>query len=69
MIEFSSLNPYESLEVLVADSPQELVTMLKTIRTPIKIVNIVSYGSKQVAYIMGDVRPNEVKRAKLKGVK
>lgn len=53
---FDSLNPYESLEVVTADSPQELVLELKKIRTPIKIIAIVQQGTRHVAYIMGDVR-------------
>lgn len=55
-MEFDSLNPYQSLVPVVADSPGQLVDMLKSIRTPIKIVAIVGYGTKQVAYIAGDVR-------------
>jgi hypothetical protein len=55
-MEFSSLNPYESLEVVYGDSPQALVSELKKIKTPIKIVAIVPQGSRHVAYIMGDVR-------------
>lgn len=55
-MDFSSLNPYDTLEVLIADSPQELVKALKSIRTPIKIVQIVQVGTRQAAYIMGDIR-------------
>lgn len=58
---FESLNPYESLEVVIADSPQALVTELKRIRTPIKIVAIVQVGARQAAYIMGDIRKRNVK--------
>ena len=55
-MEFSSLNPYESLEVLTEDSPQLLVGALKQIRTPIKIVSIVASGTKFSAFIVGDIR-------------
>lgn len=55
-MEFSSLNPYQSLEVITEDSPQGLVAALKAIRTPIKIVSIVAQGSKFSAFIMGDIR-------------
>lgn len=55
-MDFDSLNPYESLVVIVADSPQDLVDELKKVRTPIKIVSIVQVGVKSAAYIMGDVR-------------
>lgn len=56
MIEFDSLNPYNTLEVIVEDSPQELVKALKGIKTPIKILGFVQVGNKAGAYIMGDHR-------------
>jgi hypothetical protein len=56
MLEFTSLNPYQSVEQLTAESPDELVSMLKQIRTPIKIIGITTYGTRQVAYVVGDVR-------------
>lgn len=60
MIEFSSLNPYQSLEVVIADDPQSLLKLLREISTPIKIIAIVPYGSRQAAYIMGDIRSNKI---------
>jgi len=66
---FTSTNPYDRIEALVADSPDDLVKMIKKIITPIRIIAIVGFGTKQVAYIAGDVRAEEVKRAKIKGVK
>lgn len=63
-MEFSSLNPYDSLEVLNADSPQELVLLIKSIKTPIKIVSIVQVGTRSAAYIMGDIRINQIKKPK-----
>ena len=68
MIEFSSVNPYASLQVIIADDPQALVAELTALRTPITIVAIVPYGVRQAAYIMGDVRITK-KLNKLKGVK
>jgi hypothetical protein len=65
-MEFSSLNPYQSLEVIQADSPQGLIDELKQIRVPIKIVAIVQVGNRSVAYVMGDVRKNEIKRRSTK---
>jgi hypothetical protein len=56
---FSNLNPYESLEFVTGESPDDLLRQLKMIRTPIKLVAIVPYGSRHVAYIMGDVRKSE----------
>lgn len=67
MIEFSSLNPYESLQAVHGLSPEDLIAQLRAIRTPIKIVAIVPYGNRQVAYVMGDVRIENTKK-KLKGV-
>ena len=56
MIEFDSLNPYQNMEVLIAEDPVSLLALIKAQRTPIKIVAIVAYGNRQAAYIMGDVR-------------
>ena len=63
MVNFSSLNPYESLEFITGDSPESLVLELKKIRTPIKIVAIVPYGTRHVAYVMGDVRKSDIKKS------
>lgn len=65
-LEFSSLNPYQSLQVITEDSPQLLVDALKAIKVPIKIVQIVHAGTKASAYYMGDVRPAKQKQ-KLRG--
>jgi len=64
MVEFDSLNPYQSLVPVVADTPAQLVDMLKSIRTPIKILAIVPFGTKQVAYVTGDVRVETNKKLK-----
>jgi len=53
---FSNLNPYENLISLVGDDPDDLVRKIKTIQTPIRIINITAFGTKQVAYIIGDIR-------------
>lgn len=63
---FDSLNPYENLEVIIEESPQALLLSLKKIRRPIKIVAIVAYGNRQAAYIMGDIRRDEIKKPKLR---
>lgn len=59
-MDFDSLNPYQSLEVLVADSPQELVALISKIKTPIKIIQFVQVGTRSAAYIMGDHRIKKV---------
>lgn len=56
MIEFDSMNPYNSLEVVIADSPQALIKEIHAIKTPIKILGFVQVGSRSAAYIMGDHR-------------
>lgn len=66
---FSSLNPYDNLEVILSDSPQGLVDELKKIRTPIKIISIVQVGNKSAAYVMGDVRKKEIKKTKSSDIK
>jgi len=63
-MEFDSLNPYQSLQVIVEDDPEALVKSLKKIVTPIKIVSIVPFGNKQAAYIIGDIRPEQMKKIK-----
>lgn len=70
MVIFDSLNPYESLDFVIGSSPEELISTLKQIRTPIKIVAIVPYGTRHVAYIMGDVRKKQqLKQSKQKIIK
>jgi len=66
MVIFDSLNQYQSLEQITANSPEELVIALKQIRTPITIVAIVALGARHVAYIMGDIRKNEPKQKQTK---
>ncbi len=61
MIAFDSLNPYDALGVLIADSPTELVDLIRSIRTPIKIHFIVPFGNRQAAYYTGDVKARRVK--------
>lgn len=61
---FDSINPYTSLEVIIADSPQALVDLLKQIRTPIKIMAFVQVGNRSAAYVTGDIRIKELKKKK-----
>lgn len=55
-LSFDSLNPYQSLVAIQGDSPEDLVENLRSIKTPIKIIGLTSYGARQVAYVMGDIR-------------
>lgn len=61
---FDSLNPYQSLEVVVEDSPQALILALKRFQKPIKIVQIVQVGNRSAAYIMGDIEIKKIKGRK-----
>jgi len=68
MISFDSMNPYENMEVIIADDPVSLLKMIKAQRTPIKIVAIVAWGNRHAAYIMGDIRmPKPKKQIPTKG--
>lgn len=60
MIAFDSLNPYDTLGVIIADSPQELVEQIRRVRTPIKIHFIVPFGTRQAAYYSGDTNAQKV---------
>lgn len=60
MLAFDSLNPYDTMGVVIADTPAELVAALRQIRTPIKIHFIVPFGSRQAAYYTGDVNARKV---------
>ena len=56
MVDFSSLNPYENMEVLIGEDPVSLLALIKAQKAPIKICFIVPYGTKTAAYVMGDIR-------------
>ena len=60
MLAFDSTNPYDSLGVLIADNPDALVELIRTIRTPIKIHFIVPFGQRQAAYYTGDLHARRV---------
>jgi hypothetical protein len=65
---FESMNPYEKLFAIVGEGPDDLVRKLTDIKTPIKIIAIVPYGVRQVAYVTGHVteKPKKVKTPKEK---
>ena len=58
MLEFDSLNPYQRLETISAGSLEELVVMVRAIKTPIKIVSVHSNATLTAwkALVCGDVR-------------
>lgn len=68
MLEFDSLNPYDTLGYIVGRDPSDLVAQLKAIRTPIKIHFIVQQGSNHVAYFTGDIRKKVDKNGSTEGV-
>ena len=49
---FSSLNPYESVVSITADSPDELAKAISSINAPIKIIGFSTFGMKQVVYFL-----------------
>ena len=60
MLAFDSLNPYDAMGFVVGNDPQDLITQLRAIRSPIKIHFIVPYGTRHVAYYTGDVKVKKV---------
>jgi len=50
---FASLNPYESVMSLVANSPDELAAAISSIKAPIKILGFSTFGTRQVVYFLG----------------
>lgn len=51
---FTSLNPYESVLSLTANSPEELAAAISSIKAPIKILGFNTYGSRQVVYFLSN---------------
>jgi len=51
----ASMNPYESLRVIVEDSPMLLVDAIRKIKTPIRVISIVQIGNKSAAYLLDEV--------------
>lgn len=68
MLEFNSLNPLQTLAIVTADSAEELVVMIRAIKTPITVVSIHSNATmtKWKAFISGDVRIQSVSKTKKK---
>ena len=69
MLEFDSLNPYQRLETISAGSLEELVAMIRAIKTPIKVVSVHNNATMTTwkALVCGDVRAaTAVKQTKTK---
>jgi len=56
---FSSLNPYQGLEVIKARDGDDLLRQIKAIKKPIKIFFIVSHANWLHAFIQGDFKPQK----------
>lgn len=72
MLEFDSLNPMQRLEAISAGSLEELVAMIRAIKTPIKLVSVHSNATMTSwkALICGDVRAaRAIKQTKTKQIK
>lgn len=56
------------LKQLTGSSPDELVSLLKEIKTPIKIIGMTNYGVRQVAYVIVEQEKTapEIKKTKSK---
>ena len=61
---FDSLNAYENMEAVTGRDYADLLVNIKAIRTPIKIVEIVSHRNKLIAFIMGDIRKKRTRQPK-----
>ena len=55
-VDFDSLNPYQNVEFVTGQTPDELIAQIKAFRTPVKVINIISHRNRLVAFIMGDIR-------------
>jgi hypothetical protein len=60
---FDSLNVYQTLRAITADSPELLVEALTAIRTQIKIINIVAQNGRYTAFVMGHL-PSQKRTSK-----
>jgi len=56
-LQFDSMNPYQSLQAIVARTEKELIERLLAIKTPVRIVNIYEKSTGRIcAWVMGDIR-------------
>ena len=53
---FDSLNPYQALQTVSSTSPDELCEKLRSIKRPIKIIQIVASNNQYTAFFTGDVK-------------
>ena len=67
-LDFDSLNPYQNLEYVSGQTPDELLAMIKQFKTPIKIISIHSHRNRLVAFVMGDIRKKRGRPPKNKGL-
>jgi len=57
-----SLNAFHNLETISADSPEKLVMLIKSIKTPIHILNIVFGNGMFHAFVMGDIKVKKLRK-------
>lgn len=48
---FDSLNSNENLTYLIGNGPEEIITQLKSIRLPTRIIAMYAVGSKHICWI------------------
>jgi len=61
-LEFTSMNSLrDTLDYIEAMSPRELLANLRKIKHPVRILNIYSYGSIHIAWIMTHAKIKKTK--------
>jgi len=66
---FDNLNLYSNIDFIQARSPQELIDLIKQIKTPIRIISIVTNGGFQVCYFQTNNPVKKVIEKKKKDIK
>lgn len=51
-----SLNAYDSVQCLVASTPEGLCEMISSIRKPIKIISITAMNNRHICYFTGSFK-------------
>jgi hypothetical protein len=59
---FDSLNGLQNLTYLTGNSPEEIVTQIKSIRLPVRIISIYAMGSKHICWVETTAKLNKVSK-------
>jgi hypothetical protein len=60
--EVENLNPYQNMQIIFANGPEDLLTQIKAIKTSIKIHYIGPNGIRWIAFVSDEVK--ETKESK-----